>query len=77
MNNPLYYIGDSQGGSKVEFPGSKEKILFMLRWRIQDHEGESGCGMSLQRCLDNETLFGCPPPREQKSLQLSPGPAHT
>ena len=27
MNNPLYYIGDSLGGSKVEFPGGKEKIL--------------------------------------------------
>lgn len=27
MNNPLYYTGGSQGGSKVEFPGGKEKIL--------------------------------------------------
>lgn len=78
MNNPLYYIGDSQGGSKVEFPGSKEKILFILRWRFQDHEGESGCGMSLRHCLDNETLFGCPLLKNRKVYSCPQGqPTHS
>lgn len=50
----------------------------MLRWRIQDHEGDSGCGMSLQHCLDNETLFGCPLLKNRKVYSCPQGqPTHS
>lgn len=50
----------------------------LLRWGIQDNEGESGCSMSLQHCLDNETLFGCPLLKNRRVYSCPhPGPAHT
>lgn len=54
------------------------KRYCVLRWGIQDDEGERGCSMSLQHCLDNEALFGCPLLRNRKVYSCPhPVPTHT